>query len=155
MRLVLFTLAGARYGVSADDVVEIVRAVAVTPLAGAPAVVEGLIDVRGSVVPVFDMRARLGLPSRAVDPADHFVLVQTPSRVAALHVERVDELVEVDERQTTDARAQVPSTEHIAGVATLDDGMVFIHDVETFLSRAESESLSAAIDAQTAERATV
>jgi purine-binding chemotaxis protein CheW len=151
MRLVLFTLAGARYGVSANDVVEIVRAVAVTPLAGAPLVVKGLIDVRGTIVPVFDLRARLGLESREIDPADHFILVRTPSRVAALHVERVMDLAEVDERDTTDSRAQVPSTEQIAGVAILADGMVFIHDVETFLSQVEAEDLASAIEAQSAQ----
>lgn len=155
MRLVLFTLAGARYGVSADDVVEVVRAVAVTPLAGAPPVVEGLIDVRGVVVPVYDLRARLGVPSRAVQPADHFILVRTPSRVAALHVEGVADLVEVDEREMTESRSQIPSTEQIAGVATLPDGMAFIHDVATFLSQAESDSLAAAMEAQSAERANV
>jgi purine-binding chemotaxis protein CheW len=152
MRLVLFTLADARYGVAAEDVVEIVRAVAVTPLAGAPAVVEGLIDVRGRVVPVFDLRARLALSSRPVDPADHFILVRTPARVAALHVEHVTDFTEVDERRTTKSRVQVPSSEHIAGVATLADGLVFIHDVETFLSQAESESLAAALEAQTAQQ---
>jgi purine-binding chemotaxis protein CheW len=151
MRLVLFTLAGARYGVSADDVVEIVRAVAVTPLPGAPGVVEGLIDVRGMVVPVFDLRTRLGLASRAVDPADHFILVRTPTRLAALHVERVTDLAEVDERETTDSRAQVPSTGQIAGVVTLPDGMAFIHDVETFLSQAEAQDLASAIEAHAAQ----
>jgi purine-binding chemotaxis protein CheW len=155
MRLVLFTLASARYGVSADDVVEIVRAVAVTPLVGAPSIVKGLIDVRGVIVPVFDLRARLGLPSHAVQPADHFILVRTPSRIAALHVEGVSDLVEIDEREMTESRAQVPSTEQIAGVATLPDGMAFIHDVATFLSQAESDSLAAAMAARSAERANV
>ncbi|MEO7084820.1 MAG: chemotaxis protein CheW [Gemmatimonadaceae bacterium] len=153
MRLVLFTLAGVQYGVSADAVVEIVRAVAITPLAGAPAVVEGLIDVRGLIVPVFDLRKRLGLQTRPVDPADHFILVRANQRTAALHVERMGELVDVDERDTTESRSQVPSNEHIAGVATLPDGMAFIHDVATFLSSAESDTLGAAMDARLTNRA--
>jgi chemotaxis signal transduction protein len=62
--------------------------------------------------------------------------------------------VEVDEHATTGSRAQVPSTEQITGVAALADGIVFIHDVEKFLSQSESETLAAALEARTHESAT-
>jgi hypothetical protein len=48
-----------RFGVPAQVVVEIVRAVAVTPISGAPDVVQGLIDYRGTIVPVFDVARRM------------------------------------------------------------------------------------------------
>jgi purine-binding chemotaxis protein CheW len=114
-----------------------------------------VIDVRGTIVPVFDLRARFGLPARDVSPADCFILARTPSRVAALHVDRVQDLVEVDDRSAAgDAgnafATQVPTAQHIVGAATLPDGMVLIHDVAAFLSSAEAESLESALAARSA-----
>ena len=145
MRLLCFTIDDHRYGIDSRDVVEIVRAVAITSLPGAPAVIEGVIDVRGSVVPVFDLRARFRLPVRPVVPTDHFVLVRTPSRVAALHVDDVQDLVDVDDRSVSALAQQVPAAQHVVGAVTLADGMVLIHDVATFLSDAESTALTAAL----------
>jgi purine-binding chemotaxis protein CheW len=147
MRLLCFTIDGHRYGLDSAGVVEIVRAVAITALPGAPSVIEGVVDVRGAVVPVFDLRARFGLPGRPIALADRFVIVQTPARVAALHVDEVQDLVDVDDGTVSGLAEQVPSAHHIAGVATLGDGLVLIHDVATFLSRAELETLDAALRA--------
>jgi purine-binding chemotaxis protein CheW len=147
MQLLCFTVDEHRYGIASDSVLEIVRAVAITPLPGAPAVIEGVIDVRGVIVPVFDLRARFGQPSRAVTPADHFILAQTPSRVAALHVDHVQDLVDAPARAAGGMESQVPTAQHIAGAATLADGMVLIQDVATFLSAAESESFETVLTA--------
>src|SRR5678816_4221005 len=95
MRLLLFTIDSTRYAVASADVTEIVRAVAVTPLPGAPRAVAGVIDVRGSLVPVFDLRHRFGLPARDVEPEHHFILVRTPTRTAALHVDHVLDLADI------------------------------------------------------------
>ncbi len=145
MQLLSFTVDAHQYGIAADAVMEIVRAVAVTPLPGSPSVIEGIIDVRGTIVPVFDLRARFGVPSRAVTPADHFILARTPSRVAALHVDHVHDLVDVDADTIAELGTQVPTASHVAGAVTLADGLVLIHDVTTFLSSAESASLNAAL----------
>ena len=145
MRFLLFTIDSANYAVSADAVVEMVRAVAVVPLPGAPAAVAGIIDVRGSVVPVFDMRMRFGAPTSPVSPEDHFILIRAGGRTVALHVDNVVDLIEIDTNAIANASAQLPSTRYIAGAALLPDGMVLIHDVDTFLSSAENETLETAL----------
>lgn len=146
MRFLLFTIDSTRYAIAADAVAEMVRAVAVTALPGAPAVIEGIIDVRGSVVPVFDMRVRFGAPRRRVTPEDHFVLVRATGRTVALHVDTVLDLVDIDTNAIAGAGAQLPSTQYIAGVALMPDGLALIHDVDTFLSSAERETLEVALD---------
>ncbi|MEP6494835.1 MAG: chemotaxis protein CheW [bacterium] len=148
MRLLCFTVDDHRYGIASDVVVEIVRAVAVTPLPGSTSVIAGVIDVRGTIVPVFDLRARFTGTTRAVDPADHFILARTPSRTAALHVDRVQDLVDVEEESASGIQAQVPTAQYLAGAVTLPDGMVFIHDVARFLSSAEADVLESALAAQ-------
>lgn len=152
MRLLSFILNHQRYGIASETVSEIIRAVAITPLPGSPAVVEGIIDVRGAIVPVFDLRARFALPAKPLEPSDQFILVRTSARTAALHVDQVVELLDVDNHSVSDSNRQLPHSASIAGVATLPDGLVLIHDVDTFLSAAESDTLQSALDArQTAD----
>jgi purine-binding chemotaxis protein CheW len=142
MRLLRFRLDAHQYGIASDAVVEIVRAVAITPLPGAPSVVEGVIDVRGSIVPVFDLRARFSIPPKGLEPSDQFILARTPSRIAALHVDRVEDLVDVDSAAMSSLSLSHSDTSYLAGIATLPHGLVLIHDVETFLSRAEADCLA-------------
>ncbi len=151
MEILTFDLSGQRFGVSLDAVREVVRAVAITPVPGAPAVVEGVIDVRGEVVPVFDLRARFGLPARALHPAQHFIIARAGERTVALRVDRADWMRDVDDASITPAGRNVPAGPHIIGVARLDDGLVLLHDLDAFLSDAESHALDAALDAWQSE----
>lgn len=146
MRLLLFVIDDVQYAVRSDVVAEIIRAVAVTPLPNAPDVIEGIIDVRGRIVPVFDLRLRFGRRSRPVIPADHFILVRATTRLAALHVDRVLDLIDVDDTSVDPLGSQVSAASQVTGVALLPDGMALIHDVDAFLSAAEAVSLDAALE---------
>jgi purine-binding chemotaxis protein CheW len=145
MRFLLFTVDSARYAIAAETVLEMVRAVAVTALPGAPDAVAGIINVRGSVVPVFDMRLRFGAPQRRVAPEDHFVLVSATGRTVALHVDTILDLADIDADAVAKATATLPSTKFIGGVAPMPDGLVLIHDVDTFLSVVEAATLDTAL----------
>lgn len=145
MRLLLFTIDDRRFGIGAANVSEIVRAVAITPLPGAPTVIEGVIDVRGEIVPVFDLRRRFGLPARDIATTDQFVLTRSGRRTAALHVDRASDLVDVDAGRITPTAVATTAHPAIAGVATLPDGLALISDVDAFLSQAEAETLDAAL----------
>ena len=145
--VLVFEVGGQRYGIPSADVRELVRAVAITPLPDAPAVIEGVVNVRGRVLPVLDLRARFGMPPKPLDPSDHFIVASAGARGVILRVDRATHLAVVD-----DAAVQAPETlgagaNYVAGVAKLDDGLVLIHDVTTFLSAAEAASLDTALDA--------
>lgn len=145
--VLVFEVAGQRYGIPIADVRELVRAVAITPLPDAPSVIEGVVNVRGRVLPVLDIRARFGMPPKPLDPSDHFIVASTGARGVILRVDRATHLALVDE-----AAVQAPDTlgagaNYVAGVAKLDDGLVLIHDLTTFLSAAEATSLDAALSA--------
>jgi purine-binding chemotaxis protein CheW len=147
MELVIVELEGQRYGLRADAVREIVRAATITPLPNAPAVVEGVINVRGSVVAVLDLRRRFGLPARALDPSEYFALARAGDREVALRVDRAIELVSVDPAAVDRAEPILRRSRYLAGVAKLDDGLVLIHDLEAFLSEAEAASVDEALAA--------
>lgn len=143
--VVLFELDGRRFGLPAEHVQELLRAVAIRPLPKAPPVIEGLIDVRGTAVPVLDVRARFRLPGRSLRMSDHLILACVPQRCVSFRVDRAIALVRISDAAIAEASAVVPGIEYVAWIAKQPQELVLILDLETFLSQAEEESLSIAM----------
>jgi purine-binding chemotaxis protein CheW len=143
--ILVFEVEDRRYGLPTADVRELVRAVAITPLPNAPALVEGVVDVRGRILPVIDVRARFKLPPRPLDPSDHFIVASAGARGLILRVDRATHLAQVEDAAIESAAARRPGAAYERGVATVDGGLVLIHDVADFLSAAESDALDAAM----------
>jgi purine-binding chemotaxis protein CheW len=143
--ILVFEVGGQRYGLPIADVRELVRAVAIVPLPRAPAVIEGVINYRGKVIPVFDIRRRFGLPARPLALADHFVVARAGERLTALRVDRALDLVMVEAADLQEARGVVPGAEYVSWVAKLPQDLVLIHDLRTFLSRADGQALDKAM----------
>jgi purine-binding chemotaxis protein CheW len=127
--ILIFEVDGQRHGVAADDVQELLPALTIAPLPGAPAGVEGVINLRGAVVPVLDVRRRFGMPAKELGLADHFIVVRWQDRLTALHVDRALELARFD----AGALAEIES----ARVAKWQDGLVPLHAVRDLVTNAE------------------
>jgi purine-binding chemotaxis protein CheW len=145
--VLVFEVGGQRYGLPTVDVRELVRAVMITALPNAPPAIEGVVNVRGQVLPVLDVRARFRLPVKPLDPSDHFIVASAGPRGVILRVDRATHLALVDEASVQPPQTLGPTATYVAGVAKLDDGLVLIHDLTTFLSAAESASLDEALSA--------
>lgn len=145
-QLVVFMLGGQRFAVSLAQVQRVVAAAETTPLPGAPAVVLGLIDVGGEVVAVLDPRRRLQQPGGPLSIDEQFLLVRTAGRTVAL---RVDGTLGVVQREV--AALSTPAwagceTASYEGAATLDDGLVLIHDIDRFLTPQEARALDQVLE---------
>lgn len=145
--VLIFELDGARYGLPAHCVRQIVRAVLPTPLPGLGhgAALEGLIDLHGEVVPLFDVRARFGLPARQLRPGDQLVVLELRSRTVALRADAVLGLESIDETLRAEVAGLTGPFPHLAGVLRLGDGLVLLQDLEQFLTRTEELALDAAL----------
>ncbi|MDB4972662.1 MAG: Positive regulator of CheA protein [Myxococcaceae bacterium] len=143
--VLVFEIEGHRYAVDTDTVTEIVRAVQPLRLPKAPAVIAGVINARGSVLPLLDLRVRFGLSQVPLRAHDVFVLVQTPKRRLALRADRASELMRVPRSVIVSLRDAVPRAEFAAGTAVLPDGLLLICDVELFLDEAETRALDQAL----------
>jgi len=139
--LVAFEIDRDRFGIVLGDVKEIVRAVTITKLPKAPAVIEGVINARGSIIPVLDIRARFRLPPKPVEPSDQLVIARAAARIVAIRVDRVIGLITVTEEEIADIDAITPTSLYVAGVARLPEGLFLIHDLGTFLSEAEAHAM--------------
>ena len=146
MDVLVFELDRERFGVRAVDVIGIVRAAAVRKVPGAPAIVLGALDVRGTLAAVVDLRARFGLPPRAIGVDDHFVVMRTTARTLALVTDRAESLQSIDEASLVAPTAiSQQHAAHVAGIVATADGLVIIADVERFLTEGEEASLSLAL----------
>jgi purine-binding chemotaxis protein CheW len=141
LEVLVFEVGGQRHGLPVADVQEILPVVTVTPVPEAPPLVEGIINLRGTVIPVLDTRRRLRLPARAAAYTDHLVVARAGGRRVALRVDRALDLVRFGAGDVADAEAVLPGAGGVARVAKLPDGLVLVHDLGTLLSPAESAAL--------------
>lgn len=145
--VLLFTLEGQRYALPSADVRELVRAARLTALPHAPAVVEGLLNLRGELLPVLDLRRRFRLPPRPLSPLDHFIVVRAGARTVVLRVDRAEGLLSLEPGSWDGAPGELPGVGYVAGAVKLPDGLVLVHDLKTFLSEAEALALDTALAA--------
>ncbi|RJS21715.1 chemotaxis protein CheW [Corallococcus sp. H22C18031201] len=145
--VLVFILDGQRCGVPTEDVREIVRAASLTALPRAPDVVEGLLDLRGEVLPVLDLRRRFRRPARALSPQDHFIVVCTGPRRFVMRVDRAEGFHALAPGEWDVSPQSLPGVGYVAGVAKLPDGMVLVHDPRAFLTEAEALQLDSALAA--------
>jgi purine-binding chemotaxis protein CheW len=145
VQLLVCDLADVRVGWPVTAVQEIVRAVALTRLPDAPPLVEGVVNVRGTLVPVLSLRARFALPAAPLTPEEHLVLVRADARVVACRVDRAQDVVDVDETRLSRAEGVAAGARGVSGVASLDDGLVVVHDPAAFLDEAEALAVDRAL----------
>ncbi|MGH7804816.1 MAG: chemotaxis protein CheW, partial [Candidatus Binatia bacterium] len=136
--ILAFEVGGRVFALPVARVIGLLRAVAIEPVPGAPPIIEGLINVRGQIVAVLDVRARFGLPSRPVSTTDHLILASAGSRTVALRVDRVVELMRFDPDRVESIDGVLPGIRDFDAVASLPEGLLMIQDVRALLSEAES-----------------
>ena len=145
MHLLCFSLDDRRYALELDDVRKVLRAVAVSPLPDAPEVVLGLINVRGRILPVIDLRRRLGLPASHMGLENPLLWVLAAGRELLLPVDRVEGVKEFDDKDVL-APALIPEPSPLVkALARLPDGILLIQDLAALLSLGEREALEHAI----------
>jgi purine-binding chemotaxis protein CheW len=148
LQLLVVEVAGHRCGLPVEAVVEIHPAVDLASLPDAPELVVGLVNRRGTAVPVLSLRRRLRLAARALQADDHLVVVQLPDRQVALLVDAAVEVlsvavVDIDAAATTGAV-------HSCGAAVLEDGLLIVVDLTSFLSPDETGTLDRSLAAANA-----
>lgn len=144
--LLVFHLDAQRFALRLTDVARVLAMMEVAALPSAPAAVVGVINVAGRIVPVMDLRQRIGLPPRESRLSDVLILTLTATRTVALAADGVIGMLERTDTEVTAATSIAPGLQYVDGVVKLDDGLALIYDVDTFLSLGEQEQLTRALD---------
>jgi len=127
IRLLLFAVAGTVYGCDIAAVREIIPVRHATRLPGAPSYVSGLINVRGAIVTVIDLAARLAGASAAADGS--VVLAQHGPKHVGLAVDEVRDVQLLPPERFEPATGDVARGGIVSGLGHLDDGVVIVLDV--------------------------
>lgn len=144
--LVSFQLDDRRFAVPLSSVEQVERIVSITPLPKAPDIVLGVVNIHGSVVPVFNIRERFRLPPRDIQLSDQLIVARTSKRAIALLVDSVIDVIEIPGDKIVESGTILPQLDFVEGVAKTEDGMILIHDLERFLSLNEEKFLDEAMD---------
>jgi purine-binding chemotaxis protein CheW len=139
-QLVVFDLANEVYGVDIAVVREIIRMQPVTKVPGAPAFVEGVINLRGKVIPVIDLRKRFGLSASGYTKESRISVVEIDQHDIGLIVDGVSEVLRVPASAVEPPSSVITSIEasYLRGIAKLDDRLVILLDLNQILNRVEA-----------------
>ncbi len=143
MQLVTFKIGEEEYAVDILNVQEINRMVAVTKVPAAPEFVEGIINLRGKVIPIIDLRRRFGFPQLEADKSTRIIVVELSSSVVGFIVDSVSEVLRINSSVTEPPPDIVMSisTDYITAVGKLDDRLLILLDLERVLSNSEKKIL--------------
>ncbi len=148
-QLVVFGLAGEAYGVDIGTVREIIRMQDVTSVPHTPEFVSGVINLRGRITPVVDLRSRFGLPGQEITKDSRVVVVDIDGNDIGMIVDAVTEVLRISTAQIEPPPTVITTdgSDYIVGIARLDSQLVLLLDltrVLTLAQRAELEELAIA-----------
>jgi purine-binding chemotaxis protein CheW len=144
-QLLEFQLEKQFYALHLASVDQVSRAAEYTLLPKAPPIVLGVINVRGEIIPVINIRKRFNVPERELALTDHFIICHTSKRRVALVADSATRVVDYSPETIVAAEKILPAMEYIQGVAKLPDGLILIHDLEKFLSLDEERAIQEAL----------
>lgn len=126
-----FYLDGLFFGIEVEKVQEVIRHQTMTSVPLAPALIGGLINLRGQIVTAIDLRLRLGLAERMADALPMNVVVRAEDGAVSLLVDEIGDVVEVHDDQFEDVPPTVRhARELIRGVYKLPDRLLLVLDTD-------------------------
>jgi purine-binding chemotaxis protein CheW len=135
----VFVLGNEEYGVDILKVQEIRGYEKVTPIPASPAYLKGVVNLRGTIVPVIDMRVKFGMPEPRYDSFTVVIVLRVAGRVIGIVVDAVSDVVRLTAGEVKDAPrlGALVDSSFLAGLATQDERMILLLDIEKFLSSGE------------------
>lgn len=147
IQLVVCVVAGERYGIEVGRVHEIIRSTAITALPGVGKSFSGVINLRGRVIPVMDLRREFGLPDAPATRLSRIVVAEAAGAHIGLVVDAVNEVVRIPSSaiEPTPTLSTTAATGHLTGIARATDGLIIVLDLERLLG-AEAASVADVTD---------
>jgi purine-binding chemotaxis protein CheW len=139
MQLVTFKLGNEEYAVDILKVQEINRMKEITRVPNTPAYVEGVINLRGKVIPVVNLRSKFSLEDRENDIQSRIMIMDIQGITMGLVVDAVSEVLRIPSNivEPTPPMASNISTEYIKGIAKLEDRLIILLDMEMLVGKVE------------------
>lgn len=143
-QIVSFRLANEEYGVDIMRVQEIILLGQITKMPEVPSYICGLINLRGHVIPIVDLRKRFGLSSHENNEHTRIIVVNVANKTIGMIVDAVDEVLRVNPNQIEPPPSSVAGIDHryITGLVKLEDKLLILLSVENLLSDEDKSRLA-------------
>ena len=134
-----FRLGGEEYGIEILKVQEIRGYDAITQIANAPDFIKGVVNLRGIIVPIIDMRLKFRLGSATYDQFTVVIILNVAGRVMGIVVDGVSDVISLEAEQMRPAPGlgSVIDTEYIMGLGTVEERMLILIDIEKMMSSSD------------------
>ena len=144
LQLVTFHIGDEEFGVEILKVQEIIRTMAITRVPKAPVFVEGVINLRGKVIPIIDLRKRFGMAVQEHDKHTRIIVIEINAVIVGFVVDSVSEVLRIP-ANTVEPPPPIISgigSEYIRGVGKLADRLLILLDLDNLLSKGEQGMLA-------------
>jgi purine-binding chemotaxis protein CheW len=146
LQFVGFRLGDEDYAIAITKIQEIILMKPITRLPQTPDYIEGLINLRGSVIPVVSLRKRFGMPARDLDEETRTIVVNVQDKTVGCIVDAVTRVMRInrDQIQPSPLGSAGVACQYVSGLARVDDRLLIILDVER-LFQFDEPALGAAV----------
>lgn len=136
LHLVTFSL-GERYGVDIAQVQEIIRVGNITVVPNCPSYMDGVINLRGKILPVLNLRRKLGIAGAGVTKNSRIVVTEVNGKLLGLLVDSVSHVIKVSAEvvESTPEEVLEADTDYITGVCKLPERIIILLDLERLLRK--------------------
>ncbi|MDF2569285.1 MAG: cheW 2 [Sporomusa sp.] len=146
LQLVIFRLAKEEYGLPITKVQEINRLVPITKLPQTPAFMEGIINLRGRIIPVVDLRKRFQLQVSDYNDDSRIIIVEVEGQTVGVIVDAVNEVVRMPAASVEPPPPSfILDAKYIQGVGKLDERLLILLEIDQILSSQEAIALKQSI----------
>jgi len=141
LQLVSFRVEDEEFGLEILRVQEIIRIQQLTRVPASPDFIEGVINLRGRIIPVISLRRRFGLPQVPADKQTRIVVVEVNGAVLGFMVDAVSEVLRLPASTVEPPpRLARVEREYVRGVGKLDNRLLILLDIDRLMSEAEEEA---------------
>jgi purine-binding chemotaxis protein CheW len=149
-RIVSFLISEKEYAVNIRFINEIIYSKAVNPLPGTSEYIEGIIDLRGKVIPLINLKKRLKLPLNESVVSEHVLVVDVHQRKFGLIVDRVLQVITVEENEIQMTENFMDrSVPYLQGVCRFKDRLILLLDLEHFWTESDLSEMESTLNGRT------
>ncbi|MBA4389346.1 MAG: chemotaxis protein CheW [Syntrophus sp. (in: bacteria)] len=143
LQLVTFKLGSEEFAVDILKVQEINKMMNITKIPNAPAFIEGVINLRGKIIPIVDLRKRLGFKDQDYDKSTRIIVVELDGLVLGFIVDSVSEVLRIPENTIEPPPTMIAGieSEYIEGIGKVDDRLLILLELKKIFSSPERKDI--------------
>lgn len=139
--LLIFTIDHKKFALDTNKVSKVLLAAEPTKIDNAPAIVLGVLDVYGEVIPILDFRKRLGVPKKEIGLNDKIIIALKGGSKIGFFVDEIEETITDEALEMVPTEEVWPGIEFISQIAQHEESLYLMADLEKFLSDEEENIL--------------